>query len=489
MSAEGLTVGLDAGTGSVKVALLDAERGVLGRGAASYPTQLPYPGWAEQDPQDWWRAAGDAIRQALTAAGRAAGDVTALAISAMGGAVVYLGADGRVLRPSLTNMDRRAVDQQRRLSAGAFGAAVAAASGNDIGAWNLAAKTLWVREHEPDVYAAVRTITSPAGYLLHRCGGVAVVSATDAGILDLFDLRRRAWSAAACAALDVDAELLPIIVPSLQRLGRLRAAAAQDLGLAPQCVLVAGGEDTSCAAFAAGATDVHTGYVSLGTAGVVGVVAGPAARPQPRVLRFPHVLVHQDLLSGSMSAAGAALQWLSGISGIAVGTLAELAATVPPGAGGVTFLPYLAGELHPVNDPRATAVFAGLTIDTTAAHLARAVMEGSANAIAHNLDVIAEVAALPARLRLTGRPARSAVWSQSIADAAGIPVQTVASDGAALADAILAAAGSESAAVDLVARHAIVQRQYEPSESRTADARRRRRLAAALYHTTRRERD
>jgi xylulokinase len=484
MTPAGLTVGLDAGTGSVKAILLDPDIGVIGRGNAGYPTALPNPDWAEQDPAQWWAAAAASVRQALAQAERSATDVTALAVSAMGGAVVYLDDRGTPLRPAMTNMDRRAAAQQRLLSEGPLALALERAGGNRVGVWNVAARTAWLREHEPDAYRATRVITSPAGYLLHQCTGALALAVSDAGIFDLFDLRQRTWSADACAALDIDMTLLPPAVSSLTRIGTLTPDAAAHLNLATACTVVAGGEDTSSAAFAAGANRDGTGYVSLGTAGVVGVVTTPGTPAQPRVLRFPHVLARHDLLSGSMSAAGAALTWLADLTAQAPADLAALAATVEMGSGGVSFLPYLAGELHPVNDPHARALFAGLSVDTTAAHLARAVMEGSANAIAHNLEVIAEVATLPSVLRATGGPTDSAVWCQSIADATGVTVETVAPDGAPLGDAVLAAASTDAEAVELMARHVRVLRRYAPDPASSLAARERRRLTAALYQTT-----
>jgi xylulokinase len=484
MTGAGLTVGLDAGTGSVKAVLFDPDLGVIGRGASSYPTSLPHPDWAEQDPDEWWDAAGTAVRQALAEAGCPGAEVTAIAVSAMGGAVVYLDGLGRPVRPALINMDRRAAAEQRQLGDGPFATALQRSGGNRVGAWNVAARTAWLRRSEPDVYAAIRTITSPAGYVLHRCTGTRALSVSDAGIFDLFDLRRRSWSRDACAALGIDPALLPPIVPSLTRLGPLTSGAAEHMGLTTACTVVAGGEDTSSAAFAAGANEDGIGYVSLGTAGVVGVVTTPKTDPQPCVLRFPHVLAGRDLLSGSMSAAGAALAWLGELTGRTPADLAASADAVDVGAGGVTFLPYLAGELHPINDPQARALFAGLSIETTVAHLARAVMEGSAGAIAHNLEVIAEVATMPSALRATGAPTESTVWCQSIADATGITVETVAADGAPLGDAVLAAATTDAEAIDLLARHVSVLRRYQPDPAATAAARERRRLTAALYQTT-----
>lgn len=480
----GLTVGIDVGTGSAKVVVFDPENGVLGRGRAGYDTHRPHDGWAEQAPDDWWTAASHATRAALDDAGRTGADVSSLSFSAMGGATVFVDHAGRPLRPALINLDRRAAAEHANLRAGLFAAAVTAASGNDVGAWNVGAKTAWLRAHEPEQFARTRLITSPAGYLLLRSTGRAVQSVSDAGIFDLFDLHTRDWSSTACDALGITSNRLPEVVGSVDRVGQLRADVADELGLTGHCTVVAGAEDTAAAALAAGALGPAVGFVSLGTAGVVGVVTTSITDPQPNVLRFPHVTAGQDLLAGSMSTAGAAMQWLSTITGTDVPTLLRLAEAVPAGAGGVVFLPYLAGELHPVNDPHARAIFAGLSIDTTPAHLARAVMEGSADAIAHNLEVIADVTDVPEVLRATGRPTESPAWRQSIADATGLHVESVSSDGAPLGGAIIAAAASEADLRELATEHVTVRHSAGPVSDHVDAAWRRRKVTHALYRVS-----
>lgn len=481
----GLSLGVDVGTGSAKAVVFDSDEGVLGHGSAGYETSFPHDGWAEHDPNDWWLGVCKAVRLALDAAGRHGADVAALSFSAMGGATVFVDDHGWPVVPSPINLDRRAVAEHEELRAGPFADAVAAASGNSVGAWNVGVKTRWFMNHRPSEFSRTRLITSPAGYLLRRCTGRPVQSVSDAGIFDLFDLRERNWSSAACEHIGIDPALLPDVVDSLAVVGELTPTAASDLGVPMSCVVVAGAEDTPAAALAAGVTDLDTCYVSLGTAGVVGVVTSLETTAQPRVLRFPHVTPHLDVLSGSMSAAGAAMNWLSGIVGETVTALLDKAESVPAGSGGVTFLPYLAGELHPVNDPQARAIFAGMSVDTTTAHLARAVLEGSANAITHNLDVIAEVTNLPETMRATGRPTESSVWCQSIADATGRRLETVATEGAPLGAAMLAAATSDSELNDLVSKHVVVRGSFEPDGERTKEARDRWMLTNALYETSR----
>lgn len=479
----GLVIGVDVGTGSAKAVVLDPDGGVLGRGSASYPMQTPRPSLAEQHPGHWWAGVVAAVCHATQDV--RADRVAAIAVSGQGAAVVLLDAAGFPVRPALIHLDQRAGAEAEELASSDVGAAVAAANGNRVGAWNVAAKLTWMRRHEPESFSRGAAITSAAGFILARLTGSLLQSVSDAGISDLFCRSSRQWSAHVLTALDLPTDLLPDICESTDDLGPLTAAAATALGLSERVRVVAGGEDTSAAALAAGVLERGDAYLSLGTAGVVGVAVGPAAGPEPRLLTFPHVRRRLDLLSGSMTSAGSAVQWLAGLTGTDPRTLLAEAETVPAGAGGVLFLPYLAGELHPVSDPAARGIFAGLSLATNRAQLARAVVEASAAAIAHNLAVATNAGAAPTRLSAIGRPTGSAAWMQAVADATGIPVDVPADDGAPLGAAILAAAGSDADLPTLVAHHRDVHATYHPRPAEHTAATARRQATAALYQASR----
>jgi xylulokinase len=484
------TLGLDVGTGSAKAVVLDPGRGVVGRASAAYPVATPRPGWAEQDPSAWWDGAVAAIRGAVADAGLPANAIEALAVSGQGAALVLLDGSGRPVRDALIHLDQRAAEQARTLDAGAFGAEVRRASGNVVAAWNVSAKAAWLREHEPAALAAARTLTSAAGFVLQRLTGRAVQSVSDAGISDLFDLGRRDWSPDLPEALGLAAGLLPSVAPATACVGRLGAEAADATGLSPAVRVLAGGEDTSSAALAAGVVAAGDAYLSLGTAGVVGVVVEGGATDEPRLLSFPHVREELDLLSGSMSAAGAALDWWSGVTGRDPAALLEEAQASPPAPEReVAFLPYLAGELHPVNDPAARGLFCGLSLASTRAELTRALVEGSAAAVAHNLEVAAAAGAPAQLLRATGGPARSQLWMQAVADATGLPVEVVdgAGDGAAVGDALIAAAGDDAELAAIAQAACTVVRRHEPDPAELPRARARRTTTARLYAASRRD--
>ena len=480
-------IGVDVGTGSAKAVVFEPSRGVLGRGAAGYPVDTPRPGWAEQDPRQWWSGVARAIRAAVADAGVAPRDVDALAVSGQGAAVVLVDERGEPLRPALIHLDQRAAREAEALAGAEFGRVVRRVSGNAVGAWNAGAKLVWLRGHEPDRVDHASGVTSAAGFVLRRLTGRLVQSTSDAGISDLFDMRSRDWARELVDAVQLRAEQLPEVAPATAEVGRLAPAAAAATGLPESVRVLAGGEDTSSAALAAGVVAVGEAYLSLGTAGVVGVAVDGGTTDEPRLLSFPHVRERIDLLSGSMSSAGGALTWWSGVTDRSPAELlAE--AEAEPGRGAqsdVAFLPYLAGELHPINDPDARGLFSGLSLASSRADMTRAIVEGSASAVAHNVEVASTAGGPPQRLSATGGPTRSALWMQAVSDATGLPVEVVGDDGAAVGDAMIAASRTDADLEQIARAHRHVSQRYEPDADRMTRAVARRAATSRLYEASR----
>jgi xylulokinase len=268
-------------------------------------------------------------------------------------------------------------------------------------------------------------------------------------------------------AFGLPRKLYPKVSPSSEIIGRLTREAAAELGLQPGVPVVAGGEDTSSAGLAIGVTEPGQAILGLGTAGTIYIVED---RPNvhPQLLAFLHVLPGQTLLGGSMAAVGAGLNWIRRLFGAEFDyqQLGEMARQSPPGAGGVIFLPYLSGELQPINDGNARGVFFGLSMSTTPSHLVRAVMEGAAFAIAHNIDIAREAGSTITELRAVGGPTQSELWCRIISNVTGYPLAVLADNaGAPLGNALLAAAGiglidDPTEPARKVAR---ITRQFEPN--------------------------
>ncbi|WP_425145148.1 xylulokinase [Deinococcus sp.] len=440
MSRPALYLGIDVGTSSAKVVLARATGEVVAHAQQSYPTQHPHPGWAEQQPSDWWAAVTLAVREVMP--GYAPQDLGALGVSGQGCAVTLLGENGAVLRPAITWQDQRSQEQSARLRE-RFGQEMQRRSGKWPAPYNADPVLMWLSEHEPQTLERAAVSLTTTGYVTFRLTGQALLNASDASILCAYDLRAAGWADELIGAMGVPRRLYPGIRPCRAVIGGLTPAAASALGLSAGTPVVAGGEDTSSAALAAGVIDAGQAMVSVGTAGTVNVVQD-APITHPRLLTFEHVLAGRWLLGGSTAAFGAALEWCRRLLGEhhSFEALTSRAASAPPGAGGLIFLPYLSGELQPINDGQARGALVGFTHQHGQAHVIRAAMEGAAFALAHNLEIARRAGAEVTELRASGGPTRSSLWCQMLADITGVPLLVAtAPGGAPLGTALLAASG------------------------------------------------
>ncbi len=465
MMAE-LLLGLDIGTTHVKAVLATPEGHVLARASAGYPTYHPRPGWAEQAPSDWWDGVVTVTRAVLK---YAPGTVAGIGVSGQGCAVTLIGADGAVIRPAIIWMDSRSEEQCRHLRECCL-AEILARNGKYPAPYNADPVLMWLHEHEPASIAAARVSLTTTAYVNFRLTGEAVANLSDASILFAFDLAHRSWSGPFIEGLDLPARLYPALAECDQVIGTLTREAADALALHAGIPVVAGGEDTSAAGLAIGAARPGLAYLSLGTAGTEYV---PVSKPavQPQLLTFLHVLPGQYLLGGSMVAIGASLAWCRQLLGLQMDfpELIDLAAGAEPGAGNLLFLPYMSGELQPINDGNARGVLFGLTLSTDRSQVVRAVLEGTAFAVAHNLSIVEATGIAVDEIRASGGPTRSAVWCQIIADVTGRHVSGVHEEsGAPLGGALLAGKGAglidDMAAVAL--RAARVECAFEPDRER-----------------------
>jgi xylulokinase len=434
-----LLLGIDVGTSHVKAVLVTPAGALVAQAQAAHPTQHPRPGWAEQNPEDWWQGVVTATRAVLR---QAPSKVRAIGVSGQGCAVTLIDARGQVLHPAIIWMDSRSEAQCERLRA-CCGEAILRHNGKSPAPYNADPVLMWLQEHLPSVLESAQCSLTTTSYINYRLTGNPVMNLSDASILFAFDQARASWSPDLIRAFGLPESLYPALAASADIIGGLTPEAAAQLGLPAGTPVVAGGEDTSSAGLASGAVRPGMAFLSLGTAGTLyKVEAWPLVHPQ--LLTFQHVLPGQYLVGGSMAAIGAALawcrKWLDSERDFAA--LTELAAASEPGAGNVIFLPYLSGELQPINDGNARGAFFGLSMSTGRAQLVRAVMEGAAFAIAHNLEVAETLGAPIAEMRAVGQPARNALWCQIIADITGRRVSVVGEAfGAPFGDALLAGTG------------------------------------------------
>ncbi len=446
-------LGIDLGTTGVKSLVLDGDGAVVGTATAGLALSTPRPGWSEQEPADWWEATRVSVRAVLDRTGVRPEALVGIGISGQMHGAVLLDREGVPVRPCILWNDQRSAPQCDEIARRAGGRArLLELVANPALAGFTAPKLLWVREHEPAVWARVATVLLPKDYLVYRLTGELGTEVSDAAGTLLLDVRRRAWSHELLALLDLSPALLPACRESSDIVGRVTAAAAAATGLAAGTTVVAGGADNACAAIGAGAIAPGRLVSSIGTSGtMIAPTAAPEVDTQGRAHTFCHAVPDTWYVMGVMLSAGGALRWLRDTlyEAAEIGgrdtydAMMEGAAAVPAGAEGLVFLPYLSGERTPHGDPDARGVFCGLTLRHGRGHLARAVVEGVTFGLRDSLEIMRALDLPADRVYATGGGARSALWRQIQADVFGIPVVAEpAGEGPALGAALLAGAGA-----------------------------------------------
>ncbi|MGH2347626.1 MAG: xylulokinase [Chloroflexota bacterium] len=489
-------LGLDLGTTGVRALLIDDSGALLGAATAEHPLHSPAPGWMEQNPDDWWRATGQAVRAALRDA-RLAGDaVRAIAVSGQMHGATLVDASGAVVRPCILWNDQRSAAQCAEIMVRVGLERMLSITGNVALAGFTAPKLLWVREHEPEHWARVAHVLLPRDYLNFRLTGVPASEPSDAAGTLLFDVRARRWSAEILHDLDLDQELLPPIVPSAEVMGHLTAEAAGVLGLPEGVPVMGGGADNACAAAGNGVLEPGQVLCSVGTSGtVVAPVGLEVPTPGYNVHLFSHVSPRVNYLMGVVLSAGGALRWFRDtcapelMAAARTGgpdpyeVLTAEAAATPPGAEGLLFLPYLTGERTPHGSAEARGVFFGLSPRHDRGHLTRAVIEGVSFALGQSLTLLRGAGVDAEEVRLTGGGARSPFWRQVLADVFECPLVIQAHDeGPAYGAALLAAVGAGAFPdIETAGRLARPSGRVEPDPKAAAGYRRLAALYADLY--------
>ena len=443
-------VGLDVGTTGVKAIAISPTGEVLARVEEGYPLATPRPGWAEQDPEDWWRASERAL-------GRLRVEPLGLGLSGQMHGLVALDAAGRVLRPAILWNDQRTGAECAEIEARVGLDRLVQLTGNRALAGFTAPKLLWLRRHEPEVYARIAHVLLPKDYVRLRLTGERATDVADASGTLLFDVAGRRWSDDLLEARELPRAWLPAALES-------PAVSAATSGGVP---VAAGAGDQAAGALGAGVDAPGRLSVVLGTSGVV-FAALPAFRadPQGRVHAFCHAVPGTWHAMGVMLSAAGSLRWLRDALGApSEEVLVAEAERWPPGAEGLLFAPYLAGERTPHADPDARGAFVGLSLRHDRGGLARAVLEGVAFGLRDSLDLLVDLGVVPVAARVSGGGARSALWLRVVASVLGLPLERTAVDeGAAFGAALLGgvAAGVFATATEAVAACVRVRETVEP---------------------------
>jgi xylulokinase len=429
-------IGLDVGTSGVKGIAIDGDGAVLAFAEEPYPLSTPHPGWAEQDPEDWWRASQAVLARLPDGPIGLSGQ--------MHGLVVLDEAD-RVLRPAILWNDQRTGVECAEIEERVGLERLIALTGNRALTGFTAPKLLWLRRHEPDTYAQIRRILLPKDYVRLRLTGEHAIDAADASGTLLFDVANRRWSTEVCGALEIPLEWLPE---------------------AHESTAIAGAGDQAAAALGVGIASPGPVSVVLGTSGVI-FTALPSYSPdaQARVHTFCHAVPATWHAMGVMLSAAGSAAWLRHALGASYGELDAEAERWQPGAEGVLFAPYLAGERTPYPDPDARGAFIGLSLRHDRGALWRAMLEGVAFGLRDSLELLRERGARPAVGRVSGGGARSELWLRIVASALQLPLERMETDeGSAFGAALLAGvrSGTFADAEQAVTRCVRVRARVEP---------------------------
>lgn len=448
-----LVMGIDVGTQSTRVALLDPDGNVIARHSGGYDLHTPRPGWAEQDPDVWWSVVADGIRNALAQAEVKPGEIVAVGADAQMHATVPLGEDGSLLSHAVQLWcDKRGADLTASFEKQAYAPhAMRLAANPPLPAW-VGFKMLWLKTHMPELYADTWRFVNGQGYINYRLTGETAMDLSEASGSFLLDAETLEWSPELAEYVGVELSKLPPVVPSTTVIGRVTAEAAQITGLTEGTPVVAGAGDMICMLVAAGLTERGRALDVSGTASDFCVFVD---RP---VLDPPFMNLHHALPGwvpfGIVEAGGGSLKWLkdelcaaeqaeaSHQGDDVYDILGAKASAVTPGCEGLLYFPHLMGE-RLLGSPHARGVFFGLTPRSSIGSMTRAIMEGVCFDLRRTLEIV-EAAGNPiVEVYTTGGGARSALWSQIKADIYRKPVYTLkASEGGVLGSAILAGVGA-----------------------------------------------
>jgi xylulokinase len=446
MTGRRLALGIDIGTTAVKALALDADTGTFATATAdSHQLRSLHAGWAEEDPADWLRGTVQAVRRLGADSGVQLGDVGAIGVSGMVPAVVTLDAARRPVRLSIQQNDARTVAELAAIGRAWPADAIFDRAGSTLNQQHVLPKLLWLRAHEPDTWASIRSIVGSYDYVRGWLTGRYGVERNWAVESGLYDVRRGGWMDDLLAAFSIDAGLLGETVDPWDVTGGLRPKVAAALGLRQSIPVLAGSADHVASALACGVAEPGDTLIKFGGAGdLLYCTDRPVFHPD---LYFDyHDMPERYLLNGCMAASGSLVRWLLdrlGATEADIGGLSRAAAAIGPGSDGLVVLPYFLGEKTPILDPAARGVIFGLLLHHGDGHLFRAVLESVVYGFRHHVDVLESAGHRVGKVLAGNGGAQSPLWRQIAADVLGRPITAFPRHpGSALGVAYLAARGA-----------------------------------------------
>ncbi len=433
-----LLIGVDLGTSAVKLLLMDEEGKILNIVSKEYPLYFPKPGWSEQNPEDWYRQAMDGIRELTKDCDKS--QVAGIGCGGQMHGLVALDKDDQVIRPAILWNDGRTSQETDYLNQEIGRDKLSQYTANIAFAGFTAPKILWMKKNEPENFARICKIMLPKDYLAYRLSGSFCTDVSDASGMLLMDVQHKRWSEEMMEICGISEKQLPKLYESFEAVGTLRPDVARELGLPNAVKVAAGAGDNAAAAVGTGTVGDGMCNISLGTSGTIFISSEKFRVDEYNALHsFAHADGYYHLMGCMLSAASCNKWWMEDILNTREYGR-EQAAIGRLGENRVFYLPYLMGERSPHNDPKARAMFIGMTMDTTREEMTQAVLEGVTFGLRDSLEVARSLGISIDRTKICGGGAKSPLWKKIIANVMNLKVDVMASEeGPALGGAMLAA--------------------------------------------------
>ena len=433
-----LYIGIDLGTSSVKLLLMDSSGKIVNIVTEEYPVSYPHPGWSEQRPEDWYEKTVAGIRKLIRDADRE--QIAGISFGGQMHGLVILDGDDQVIRPAILWNDGRTGEETAYLNTVIGKEKLSEYTANIAFAGFTAPKLLWVRKHEPENFARIAKIMLPKDYLAYRLTGVFCTDMSDASGMLLFDVKNRRWSREMCEICGIAPSQLAKCYESYETVGTVLPQVARELGVPASVKVAAGAGDNAAAAVGTGTVGDNRCNISLGTSGTIFLSSKRFGVDSNNALHsFAHADGNYHLMGCMLSAASCNKWWMDDITGRR-DYGAEQKDITDLGENHVFFLPYLMGERSPHNDPDARGVFIGMSMDTTRADMTQAVLEGVAFALRDSLEVAKSLGLRIESTRICGGGAKSPLWKRIVANVLNLKVEMIeVEEGPALGGAMLAA--------------------------------------------------
>jgi len=413
-------LGLDLGTSSVKAMLMDGDQKIIGSGHAAMDVTRPHPGWSEQDPAQWIRATEEAIAALKAAHPKELAQVRGIGLSGHMHGATLLDASGGVLRPCILWNDTRSFKEAAELDANPIFRDL---TGNIVFPGFTAPKLVWVKNHEPELFAKVAKVLLPKDYLRFWLTGDYISEMSDSAGTSWLDVGKRAWSDALLSATGMTRAQMPDLVEGTEVGGILKPDLAKAWGLGEGVVIAGGAGDNAASACGMGTVSEGAAFVSLGTSGVLFAANGSyLPNPASAVHAFCHALPNTWHQMGVILSATDSLNWLSELTEKSAGDLTQELGDTLKAPGSVIFLPYLSGERTPHNDAAIRGVFIGIGHESNRVAMTQAVLEGVAFAIRDSLEALKSAGTSLSRVTAIGGGSRSRYWLKAIATVLNLPV-------------------------------------------------------------------